>query len=179
MGTQFGLGALGIHTLHMWWMLLMISVLFCLDTLGVHMLQWTDIPIQVVPMTWMGGVAPWSLPTNPIPWHLWMCCTIRGSTMYVYLFVLYIRHRKREVLWTFLGQRWGPFFIIGFSGFHFTVLVYSHIWVLAPRPFASWHDVGELYLLLNLVARFISELQVSNWKPWCIYRVLPYSMTHM
>ena len=58
MGTQFGLGALGIHTLHMWWTLLMISVLFCLDTLGVHKLQWTDIPIQVMPLTWMGGVAP-------------------------------------------------------------------------------------------------------------------------
>ena len=43
MGTQFGLGALGIHTLYMWWTLVMISVLFCLDTLDSMLLDASQI----------------------------------------------------------------------------------------------------------------------------------------
>ena len=50
----------------------------------------------------------------------------------------------------------------GFSESRFTVLVYIHIWALKPRLFPSSPDFGHLYVLFNLIARLILELQVNN-----------------
>ena len=39
---------------------------------------------------------------------------------------------------------------------------YIHTCTLTPQPFPSWRNFGHLYLLFNLIARFILELEVSN-----------------